>query len=99
MILKRRAEIVRAMNTMVTCINDEDLIDRWLYYGVADGDIKPGTTDEDLECYCDDESFEKLMDLFQKLMWCARNDGLYADRVSSAPFDIIYDDMNNIWKD
>ena len=81
--LKCRAEVVRAMDILVGCINDTGIIDSWLMYGVADGDIKADTTDEDLECYCEDDTFKDLMSLFLKLMFRARRDGLYCDKVSS----------------
>ena len=82
--LKQRAEVVRAMETIVRCINNEDYIMPWLAVGVADGDIDQNTTDEDLEDYCEDEEFADLMGLFLKLMVNAKEDGgLYCDRVVS----------------
>lgn len=81
--LKERAKVVRAMDTMVSCINYEDIIDSWLICGVADGDIDDDTTDEDLEYYCRDENFKDLMTLFLKLMYRARIDGIYTDGIVS----------------
>lgn len=82
--LQERANMVRAMETIVRSINFEDIIDSWLMVGVADGDINGKETDEDLECYCDDDSFKDLMTLFLKLMdRASKNGGLYCDKVVS----------------
>ena len=81
---KRRVEVVRAMETLARCINDENIFDSWLMCGVADGDINEDTEDEDLECYTDDASFAELMGLFLRLMKRAeKSGGLYCDRVVS----------------
>ena len=83
--IKERIEMVKAMDTIVRSINNEDYIDSWLMCGVADGDITPETTDEYLECYCEDSTFKDLMTLFLKLMRRAGNNGgLYCDRIVSA---------------
>ena len=82
--MKKRAEVVRAMDTLVGCINCEDYIEPWLMCGVADGDIREDTTDEDLEYYCRDDNFKDLMSLFIKLMYKAGNNGgLYCDEIVS----------------
>lgn len=81
--LKYRAEVVRAMETMCRCINDEEVFLPWLSVGVADGDITEETTDEDLEWYCEDEHFAELMGLFLRLMKRAGKDGLYVDGIVS----------------
>ena len=82
--LSRRVEVVRAMETIVRSINNEEYIEPWLMVGVADGDITEDTTDEDLECYCEDDNFADLMDLFLRLMARAKKDGgLYCDGVVS----------------
>ena len=82
--LHRRAALVRAMDTLVAAVNDKSYIESWLSCGVADGDIKPDTTDEDLECYCEDGTLTDLMDLFLRIMERAKNDGgLYCDGVVS----------------
>ena len=44
-----RADVVRAMEIMVSTINDETIIDSWLMVGVADGDITAETTNEEIE--------------------------------------------------
>jgi hypothetical protein len=83
---KTRADVVRAMNTMVSCINYESIIDTWLALGVADGDIKADTTNEEIEelGYTDDKTFSELMTLFLKLMSRAGNDGgLFCDGIVS----------------
>jgi len=82
---KTRADVVRAMDMMVSCINDETIIDSWLMCGVADGDIKADTTNEDIEImgYTDDKTFKDLMDLFIKLMYRAGVNGLYCDGIVS----------------
>lgn len=82
--LSRRAKVVRAMETIARCVNDEEVFYRWLLCGVADGDIDEDTTDEDLEFYCEDETFADLMERFLDLMTAAKKSGgLYEDRVVS----------------
>lgn len=82
--LKRRAEAVRAMETLARCINDEDILDSWLMCGVADGDINEETEDEWLEYYCEDNNFSELMGLFLRLMSRAKKSGgLYCDGIVS----------------
>lgn len=83
--LHLRARVVRAMDEVARCVNDEELlVGYWFALGVADGDITQETTDEDLEYYCEDETFKELMYTFQKLMEMAREDGgLYCDRITA----------------
>ena len=82
--LSARAKVVRAMETIARCVNDEDVFYRWLLYCVADGDIDENTTDEDLEYYCEDKTFADLMERFLDLMTAAkRSGGLYEDRIVS----------------
>ena len=80
-----RARVIRAMDEIARCVNDEELlVGYWFALGVADGDITQETTDEDLEGYCEDETFEELMDTFQKLMEMAKKDGgLYCDGIAA----------------
>ena len=82
--LSARAKVVRAMETIARCVNDEDVFYRWLLCGVADGDIDEDTTDEDLEYYCEDKIFADRMERFLDLMTAAkRSGGLYEDRIVS----------------
>ena len=82
--LSRRAKVVRAMETLARCINDEDIFDSWLMLGVADGDINGSEDDEDIEYYCEDDTFAELMGLFLRLMKrAAKSGGLYEDDVVS----------------
>lgn len=83
--LKERTNVVRAMELLVRSVNNEELIEPWLMCGVADGDINDNTTDEDLECYVDDnENFASLMGLFLRIMSRANKDGgIYVDKVVS----------------
>lgn len=83
--IKRRIEVVRAMETLARSINDETVFYRWLLCGVADGDIDENTTDEELEFYVeDDEQFADLMNTFLKCMSGAyKSGGLYVDKVVS----------------
>lgn len=77
---KERIKTVRAMDRMTRCINDEEIFMTWLSLGVADGDCNG--TDEDLECYVeDDDDFKELLALFSRLMVRASKDGLYCDGV------------------
>lgn len=84
--LKARAEVVKSMEIMVRCINDESIIDSWLMVGVADGDIDENTTLEEIieNGYCDDTTYQELMSTFLKCMYRASADGLYSDGITSA---------------
>lgn len=78
-----RIKMVRAMEFIARQINDETIFESWLMCGVADGDIDGSETDEDLECYVDDDKeFADLMGLFLRLMKRAgKSGGLYCDNV------------------
>lgn len=86
--LEERAKVVRAMETLARCVNDEELFcDCWLTLGVADGDIKPTTADADLEYYCEDDTFADIMKLFLSLMKAAeRNGGITCDGIVSGVY-------------
>lgn len=76
-----RVELVRAMDYIARSVNNEDFIDQWLTFGVADGD---GTQDDEYlsDMYCDDECLKSLMDTFLSIMTKARKDGgLYCDGI------------------
>lgn len=82
--LSKRAKVVRAMETIARCVNDEEVFYPWLLCGVADGDIDDNTTDEDLEYYCEDKTFADLMERFLDLMNAAKKSGgLYEDKIVS----------------
>ena len=85
--MERRAEVIKAMDLIVGCINDEGIIESWLMNGVADGDIPnsavPLSAIVDMG-YCEDETFRDLMTLFLELMKRAGEDGgLYVDGIVS----------------
>lgn len=80
---KERIEFVRAMETIARAVNDEEKFMFWLQNGVADGDIRKDTPDDELEYYTDDETFAELMDTFLDLMLMARSGGLYVDGICS----------------
>lgn len=74
--IKKRVELVKAMNLLARSINNEEYVDSWLMYGVADGD-------DNFEDYCEnDDDFASLIALFLRLMSRARKDGgLYCNYV------------------
>lgn len=79
---KSRIQMVKAMDYIARCLNDEEELGLWLALGVADEDIKEDTKDEDLECYIQDNTFRNLMKLFLELMRRAnKNGGLYCGGV------------------
>ena len=79
-----RIKLVKAMEMLARAVNDEDVFMTWLISGVADGDIKDGTSDEELEYYIEDDTFADLMDTFLEVMKNAEKDGgLYFDNVVS----------------
>lgn len=80
MTLSIRAKMVRAMEFIARQVNDEEVFESWLMYGVADGDIDGEETDEDLSYYCEDVNFSDLMERFLDLMKNAKKSGgLYCD--------------------
>lgn len=82
--LSTRAKMVRAMEYIARAVNNEEVFYSWLLMCVADGDIDEDTTDEDLECYCEDETFADLMERFLDLMTAAKKSGgLYIDKIVS----------------
>ena len=82
----KRGKAVLAMEFLMRSLNDEELIDGWLAYGVADGDITEdmSPSDETLDCYCEDGTFRDLMDCFLNTMAAAKKSGgLYIDKIVS----------------
>ena len=88
-----RMKMVKAMEYIARCINNEDIFfDWWATLGVADGDIPPGelemkSDDVDLGYYVeDDKTFSELMGTFLTCMKFAYNDGgVFCDGVVSTP--------------
>lgn len=82
---KERIEMVKAMETIARTINDENILEQWRIFGVADGDIDETTKDEELDFYVEeDETFKDLMQLFLILMSSAKKSGgLYCDNIVS----------------
>lgn len=67
--LKERVSVIRAMDTIVRSLNDEEYVAWWLEDGVPDGEIDEGTADEELYWLVDDdESFADIMSTFIKIM-------------------------------
>lgn len=81
---KERIAMVKAMELIARTINDETILNEWLAFGIADGDITEKTSDEEIEFYIDDERYADLMDTFLCVMSVAfRNGGLCSDGVVS----------------
>ena len=83
-----RIRMRKAMEFIVRQVNDEVVFGPWLAIGVADGDIKYGDLEIDIDDdvildYCEDECFADLMDTFLYVMKRANKDGLYCDGVIS----------------
>lgn len=78
-----RVKVVRAMETIARCINDEDVFEGWLMCGVADGDITSETTDEEIaDYYCEDDTFAELMHCFlRRMVGAKKSGGLYCDGI------------------
>lgn len=89
--ISKRVHILKAMEFIARQINDENVFEPWLMYGVADGDIESGTLHvspydiENLKDYVeDDKQFSELMGLFLRLMKRANESGgLFCDNVCS----------------
>lgn len=90
---KDRCEVVRAMELLARTVNNDSVFTEWLAEGVGDGDITPATTDDDLDCYIeDDDMFGGLLYTFLHLMHTAyEKDGLYVDGVKSEYYDLYND--------
>lgn len=79
-----RIKLVKAMELIARTVNDENVFMTWLIKGVADGDIKEGTSDEELEYYTEDDELSELMDTFLYVMNKAnKSGGLYCDGILS----------------
>ena len=86
-----RIKMVKCMEYIARQLNDEEILEGWLFDGVADGDISYGDTeynadedDDSLECYIKDDNFAVLMDDFLRLMRSAlKSGGLYCDGIVS----------------
>lgn len=62
-----RVKILRAMETIVRNLNDEEIIERWLMGGIADGDAEED--DKYLfDTYGDDKTFADIMSCFCRTM-------------------------------
>ena len=76
-----RLQMVKAMEFIARCVNDEEVIEGWLTSGVADGDIPFGevavkTDDlENLYYYIEDDNFVELMECFLRTMAKAKKNG------------------------
>lgn len=79
---KERLKMVSAMEFIMRNLNDEEVFYRWLFAGVADGDIPYGEMCDD-EYYIEDEHFRELMGTFLRIMKIAYKGGLYCDGVLS----------------
>lgn len=85
-----RIMMVKAMEFIARQVNCDDVFDRWLTYGVGDGDILYGDFDggldqvEELKYYIEDDEFSELMRVFLSIMKDAfRVGGLVCDGVVS----------------
>ena len=85
--ITERKTVVKAMEVIARCINDENIFEAWLSLGVADGDIDYDTPIEDIDDdYIEDQNFAELMGLFLRLMRKAKKDGLYSDGIKSSDY-------------
>lgn len=74
---KERQRMVLAMEYIARQVNDEEVFERWLIMGVADGDIPYGSFDIDDvdDYYTESDNFRELMDTFLILMRDAKVSG------------------------
>lgn len=85
---EERMKMVKAMEYIARQLNDEEIAERWLMAGVADGDIADGDLSaeagEDMDWYIEDQHFSDLMETFLRCMYAAKkHGGLYCDGVVS----------------
>lgn len=69
----KRVKMLRAMETIVRSINDEEIIEAWLMNGIADGD---GDEDDEylFDMYGSDDTFADIMACFCRVMRYAVED-------------------------
>lgn len=82
----KRAEVVKAMDLLASCINDETQQMGWLCVGVADGDIDSDTSLQEIVDlgYTEDGTFKDLMSAFIRYMHYAYEDGgIYCNGIVS----------------
>ena len=82
--IEERKKMVLAMEFIARQINDEDVFEKWLMLGVADGDIDYGSMDLNVvdEYYTEDENFKYIMSLFLRVMVGVYNSGgLYCNGI------------------
>lgn len=70
-----RKDNILAMERLVRCINNEEIIESWLMCGIPDGDITKYTIDEVDDYFTEDKNLSDLITLFLKLMAKANKDG------------------------
>ncbi len=76
--IEKRATVLKAMDTIAKLVQNEDVFEIWLDFGIPNGTIDEKTMPEDLEELCDNESMLDIMYTFQKLIKRAdKNGGLY----------------------
>lgn len=82
-----RIRVLRAMDTIAKCLNNENSYAWWAYVGIPDGAVNETTKDEDLEWLCDDDTFSELLLNFCRLFGMSKTMAsgfLYCDGVVSA---------------
>ena len=80
----RRAKAILAMEYLARQMNNEDIFERWLMGGVADGDIPYGSFDiENVDSYyIKPENFKDIACCFMRMMITSYgNGGLYCGSV------------------
>ncbi len=84
--IHKRCTIIRAMETIIGTVNNTELIAEWRIVAIADGDIRPDTSDEDLEYYIENDAFADILNTFLQVMGDAQQSGgLYVDGIVSKP--------------
>lgn len=75
-ILEQRIRVLRSMDEVAHTINDEEIFEIWLAYGVPDEEIQPETADDELIWLVeDDEEWQELLDTFNRIMYLAYKGG------------------------
>ena len=89
--IKERIEMVRAMELIARCINDEEVFDTWILRGIPDGTITENTDDGELADYIEVLRDSDFADIMTTFLLCMRNayssGGLYCDDVLSDSVD------------
>ena len=63
-----RIETLKAMDRICRALNDEEVFEEWIMYGVEDGLFDDELSQWDIDYYTEDKRFADIMDTFAHVM-------------------------------